>query len=200
MTEEIAWERIDTELEYTCPGFGVRRDDARLPDGEAVSYHYVDEPPAVVIVPFTPAGELVLIEEWRQAVGRVNRGVPAGTMEPVADGPPAWERGEDVEFESVERAARRELAEETGYEAGDVRDLVTVEPANGVTNAVHHYVIARDCRPTAERNLDDDESIRVAPTDYEEVVREVQDGEIRDGRAVTAVSYCELHGIDPVDS
>ena len=170
----------------------MRRDDARLPDGSAASYHYVDEPPAVVIVPFTPDEELVVIEEWRQAVGRVNRGIPAGTMEATESGPEPWER-ESVTYESVETAARRELTEETGYEAGTVEPLVTVEPANGVTNAVHHYVLAHDCRPTGDRALDDDESIRVTPVSYDAFREAVREGEIRDGRAVTAVAYYELY-------
>jgi NUDIX domain. len=193
MPDDITWERTGTELEYSCPGFGVRRDDARLPDGSAASYHYVDEPPAVVIVPFTPDGKVVVIEEWRQAIDRVNRGVPAGTIEPTDSGPEPWER-ESVTYESVETAARRELTEETGYEAGTVDSLVTIEPANGVTNAVHHYVLAHDCRPTGDRALDDDESIRVTPVPYETFREAVRAGEIRDGRAVTAVSYYELHG------
>ena len=192
MTDELAWDREQTELEYDCPGFGVRRDDATLPDGTAASYHYVDEPPAVVVLPFTPEGSVVVIEEWRQPVRRVNRGVPAGTMEPVESGPPSWERDGEVAFESIEAAARRELQEETGYEADTIEPLVTVEPVNGVSNAVHHHVVARGCEPSGGQNLDDDETIRVRLLGYDELREQVRDGTIRDGRAVTAVAQYEL--------
>ena len=76
--DTLRWETLDTEHDYTCPGFDVRRDDVELPDGTDTDYHYVDESPAVVVLPLTPDGEIVVIEEWRQAVGRVNRGLPAG--------------------------------------------------------------------------------------------------------------------------
>jgi ADP-ribose pyrophosphatase len=176
--DPLAWETAGSTVDYRCPGFGVRADRVVLPDGTATRYHYVDEPPAVVVLPFTPAGDVVLIEEWRQAVGRVNRGLPAGTVE-----------AGDADLAA---AARRELAEETGYEPSGIERLTTVEPANGVANSVHHHFVARGCEPTAERNLDGDESIRVAVTDYDDALSAAVDGDLRDGRAVTALTYYEL--------
>jgi len=76
--DDLAWETLDTDIDYRCPGFDVRRDEVRFPDGETDGYHYVDEAPAVVVLPLTPDGDVVVIDEWRQAVGRVNRGLPAG--------------------------------------------------------------------------------------------------------------------------
>jgi ADP-ribose pyrophosphatase len=186
--DSLAWENRDTEIEYTCPGFGVRRDDVTLPDGTETDYHYVDEPPAVVILPFTEDGDVVVIEEWRQAVGRVNRGIPAGTME-RADGADldAWLASERPEFESVERAARRELTEETGYEADEIEPLVSVEPSNGIANSLHNHVVAHGCTPTAAQDLDHDESIRVTTEPFETLHEAVLAGEITDGRTVIAV-------------
>ncbi|SFG58517.1 ADP-ribose pyrophosphatase [Halopelagius inordinatus] len=177
-TDELAWETADSAVDYSCPGFDVRRDDVVLPDGTESEFHYVEEPPAVVVLPFTPDGDVVVIEEWRQAVGRVSRGLPAGTVEP-----------DDADL-SV--AARRELAEETGYEAGEVSHLCTVEPANGLLNSVHHFFVARDCEPTAEQELDFNESIRVTVEDYDDVLAAAVDGRLRDGRAVVGLTRYEL--------
>jgi ADP-ribose pyrophosphatase len=177
-SDDLRWETTGSAVDYTCPGFDVRRDEVTLPDGTGTDYHYVDEPPAVVVLPFTPEGDVVVVDEWRQAVGRVNRGLPAGSME----------EGDD----DVVAAARRELAEETGYEADAVASLCSVEPANGVANSVHHHVVARGCRPTAEQNLDFNESIRVATADYDDLLAAALDGDLRDGRAVLALSQYEL--------
>ena len=65
-----------------------------------------------------------------------------------------------------EAAARRELAEETGYEGGAVEHLTTVEPANGFADSLFHYFVARDCEQTAGQDLDDNETIRVATTSW----------------------------------
>ncbi|GAB7012007.1 NUDIX hydrolase [Halolamina salina] len=180
MTEDdLAWETLDTEIDYRCPGFAVRRDDVELPDGTETEYHHVEEVESVVVLPFLPGGdEVVLIEEWRQAVGRVNRGLPAGGVEPEED--------------DLEAAARRELREETGYTADSIEHLCTTEPVNGIANSLHHTFVARGCEPAAEQELDDDESIRTLTTDYDDLVAAVRDGEIRDGRAALAVSRYEL--------
>ncbi len=177
MADPLEWETVDEEIAYSCPGFDVIHETVRLPDGTETDFDYVSEPHAVVIVPFTTEGEVVLIEEWRHAVKRTNRGFPAGSVEP----------GEDREA-----AARRELTEETGYEAGETEFLTSVEPANGLLNSVHHLFVAHGCEPTDEQDLDFNESIRVETADWPDLRDGVATGEIRDGRTVTGVLYYAL--------
>ena len=178
MTDDpLNWETLATGIDYTCPGFDVRRDDVRLPDGTDAEYHYVDESPAVVILPLTPDGDIVVIEEWRQAVDRVNRGLPAGSME-----------GD----EEATAAAHRELREETGYEADRIEHLLTAEPSNGIANSVHHHLVAYDCEPTAEQELDDNESIRVDTVDYDDHLNSVVGDELHDGRSALTLLQYEL--------
>ena len=178
MTDDpLRWETLDTKIDYECPGFEVRRDDVRLPDSTETDYHYVDESPAVVILPLTPDGDVVVIEEWRQAVDRINRGLPAGSME--AD-------------EDHLVAARRELREETGYEASRMEHLLTAEPSNGIANSVHHHIVAYGCEPTAEQELDDNESIRVDVVDYDNYLDRVVDDELDDGRSALTLLQYEL--------
>jgi ADP-ribose pyrophosphatase len=152
----LAWETLDSRIDYTCPGFDVRADRVRYPDGTEGEFHLVTEPESVVVLPFTGDGgpddedDVVVIEEWRQAVGRVNRGLPAGSREP----------GDD----DLAETTRRELTEETGYVADSVEPLVSTEPMNGNADVVHHYYVARGCSPDGEQDLDHNESIRVETT------------------------------------
>jgi ADP-ribose pyrophosphatase len=170
---DLAWLTLDSAIDYACPGFDVVRDDVRLPDGTETEFHYVTEPPSVVILPFTEDGDVVVIHEWRHAVGRVNYGLPAGGLE-----------GED---EDVRSAARRELAEETGYEANSVERLATFEPANGLFDSTYHYVVAHGCVPNGEQRLDHNESIAVGTTKFDELKQQAASGEFRDGRSALAV-------------
>lgn len=178
MTDDsLRWATKATEIDYSSPAFDIRRDAVELPDGTVTDYHYVDESPAVVILPLTPDGDVVVIEEWRQAVDKVNRGLPAGSVEAAED---------------IFVAARRELREETGYEAGSLEHLLTVEPSNGNSNSVHHHFVAHDCEPAGVQDLDDNESIRVDVTDYDEYLTSVIDDELDDGRAALTVTHYEL--------
>lgn len=183
MSDELRWETEQTTTDYACPGFAVRRDDVRLPDGTATEFHAVVDDPSVVILPFTEDGQVVVIDEWRQAVGRVNRGLPAGGVEP-----------EDPDRAT---AAHRELTEETGYVADAVEHLVTVEPANGVANFVFSYYVAWGCRPDGQSNLDHNESISVRTTSWEALRDRALAGDLRDGRSLLGIQHAQLTGVVP---
>lgn len=177
-TDPLAWETQRREVAYECPGFDIVHETVELPDGTETDFDYLVDDPAVVLLAFTPDGDVVLVEEWRQAVGRVNRALPAGGVE-----------DRDADFAA---AACRELAEETGYEADSVEKFGEFEPSNGVTDAVHHYYVARGCRPTGDQDLDADESIRVTTAAYDDLLAAVRGGELRDGRTALGVLLYEL--------
>jgi ADP-ribose pyrophosphatase len=171
------WETLDSDLAYSCEGFDIVNQTVRLPDGEETAFDYLSEGASVVVLPFTEYGKVVVIDEWRQAVERLNRGFPAGGVEP----------GEDHDA-----AARRELREETGYAAGKLSHMTSIEPANGFSDAVFHYYIARECTRTARQDLDSDESISVDTTTLDDLVTSVRDGKLRDGRTAFGVVYYAL--------
>ncbi|SFR90321.1 ADP-ribose pyrophosphatase [Halomicrobium zhouii] len=176
--DDLAWETLDASTAYSCDGFDVVNQSVRLPDGTESEFDYLSESEAVVVLPFTPDGDVVVIDEWRQAVDRVNRGLPAGSIEPEDDDPVA--------------AAHRELVEETGHEASVVDHLTSVEPANGFADSYFHYFVAHGCEPTAEQRLDHNESIRVETTTFDELVEDVRTGDLQDGRSAFAVLHYAL--------
>jgi ADP-ribose pyrophosphatase len=189
-SDALSWETLGGRTAYACEGFDVRNEDVRLPDGTETEYDYLSEPPSVVILPFlgdpgadgtlSADAEVVVIEEWRHAVRRVNRGLPAGGLE--------------SDDEDLAAAAHRELAEETGYRADRVEPLVSLEPANGIADALLHYFVAYGCTPDGEQELDYNESIRVETTTLGDLRAEVADRENPDGRTAMGVLYHQLHG------
>lgn len=174
---DLSWETLDSDVAYTCDGFDIVNERVRLPDGTKTEFDYLSEEESVVILPFTPEGDVVLIEEWRQAVKRRNRGLPAGGLE-----------GEETPDEAV----HRELREETGHESTDIEHLTAVEPANGFSDAVFHYYAAYDCEPAGSQDLDADESIEVTASSFAEVLDAVREGELQDGRSAYGILHYAL--------
>lgn len=172
-SSSLKWETTATDVAYTCPGFEVIEDSVRLPDNTETTFHYVSEPPSVVILPFTTEDEIVAINEWRQPVNRVNFGLPAGGME-----------SSDSDYIET---AHRELTEETGYEAAAVELLGTFEPSNGIFDSTFHYVVATGCEPTGMRKLDHNESIQVTKTTFQTLLQKVLTGEVQDGRSALGI-------------
>jgi ADP-ribose pyrophosphatase len=172
-----AWETLSSQTAYSCAGFDIVNERVELPGGERAEFDYLAEGESVVILPFTPDGDVVVIDEWRHAVKRDNRGLPAGSVETD---------------EQPSAAVARELREETGYEAGKIEHLCSLEPANGFADAYFHYFVAHDCTPAGEQSLDADETIDVTTTAFDELLDVIRDDEFEDGRAATGVLYYAL--------
>lgn len=174
----LRWETISSNITYDCPGFVIRQDRVELPNGTTTTFDYLEDNPSVVIIPFTTDNNVVVINEWRHAVNRVSYGFPAGGAEPTD--------------RNITNTAHRELTEETGYTTDDLTHLITVEPANGISNATHHYFLAYNCHQTTEPNHDHNESIQVTTTTLSELTSQIKTGQIKDGRTVLGVLYYTL--------
>lgn len=106
---------------------------------------------AVVIVPITAGGELIMVRQHRIPIGRPSIEFPAGL---VGDEP-------DFHGEPCVTAARRELLEETGYAAGRIEELGTYPTSPGLTSEQITYVAATDLKREGEGGGDEHEQIEV---------------------------------------
>ena len=90
----------------------------KLPNGVSVEIELIKHPGAVLIVPFLSKDKIILIRQFRTVIGSYLWELPAGTLK----------KGEIMAF-----CAKRELIEETGYEAGTFRRIGFIYPAPGYT-------------------------------------------------------------------
>ena len=103
----------------------------------------------VCMIAVTPARELVLVQQYRPALGRDCLELPAGLV------------GDEDQAEALETAARRELLEETGFEAGRWRYLFDAVSSAGMTDEAPAFFLAGDLRRVAPGGGDDSENITV---------------------------------------
>jgi ADP-ribose pyrophosphatase len=121
----------------------VHDDTVETVDGNLAGREIVEHPGAVAIVAIDGDGRIVLVRQWRHAVGRALWEIPAGTLIPG---------------EEPGAAARRELAEETGYRAAVWERLGTGPVAPGYSGEVLHLFLARQLTP-GETHTDADEHV-----------------------------------------
>lgn len=105
----------------------------------------------VVVVAVTPGGRLLLVEQRREPVGARVVELPAGLV--GDDGSPAGE--------PLEEAARRELLEETGWDAARMERLAAGPPSAGVSSEVVTFFRARGLAKTGPGGGVDGEEIAV---------------------------------------
>ncbi len=113
----------------------------------------------VGIVPVTDDGKLILIEQYRPPVDSRVIELPAGL---VGDIPGQAD-------EAFETAARRELIEETGYQAGRMRRLFSGPISAGISNEQITFFLATDLKKIAPGGGDDSEEITVHEVPLDEI-------------------------------
>jgi ADP-ribose pyrophosphatase len=151
----------------------VRRDTVRLENGRLTTREIVEHPGAVGILPVTDTGRIVLVSQYRYAIGRALLEIPAGTREPG---------------EPEEATALRELHEETGYLAGRLDELMRFYTSPGWAN--EEIILFRASALVRSSPVPGPDEIldvaEVAPRDIPGLMR---DGSIADAKTIAALMF-----------
>ncbi len=145
--------------------------------GAERDFTVLDTPDWVNVVALTPADEVVLIRQYRHGADRVHVEIPGGMVDP------GEEHG---------AAARRELAEETGYTAPVWRHVGTVEPNPAIHGNRLFTWLALDATPTEACSMDPGEVITTFTVPLDEATRMLRDGRIDHALVVAAFAHLAL--------
>ena len=152
--------------------FDIKVDDIELPDGRDAEREILIHPGGVVILPITSDGEVILVRQYRYAVGRTLLELPAGKLE----------KGEDPK-----EAAVRELREETGNIANTIKEFGNIIPIAGYSSEIMHGYLCDDMTDAGIQDLDEDEFVEIVKMPLEEVAEKIVSGEIQDGKTVAFI-------------
>ncbi|OFW02416.1 MAG: hypothetical protein A3I61_13190 [Acidobacteria bacterium RIFCSPLOWO2_02_FULL_68_18] len=162
--------------------FSVTVESISMPRGGRLEAEIIRHPGSVVLVPVTDRGEIVLVRQYRPAIGRSAWELPAGSLK---------------HGEAPDRAAVRECHEETGLIPAAVAPLGAFFPTPGYCDEEMHFYRATGLRlpreddPAAQQ--DEDEDIEARPFPLDAIRAMIASGDIVDLKTVAGLTLVEPH-------
>lgn len=150
----------------------LRKDTVRLPNGGTAPRELIVHVGAVCIVPVTEDGQVYVERQFRYPLGQVITEIPAGKL--------------DSNTEDILEAAKRELREETGLTADRWTEMGLYYPAAAYSDEVITMYLAQGLHRGAQE-LDADEFLDVELLPMEQLIRDIMDGKVPDGKTQAAV-------------
>ncbi len=171
------WRTIATTHLWRSRWYNLRQDSVRIHTGAEITYTFQEHPGAAFVVPVTTARRIILLRQYRYPVNEWLWEIPAG----AADG-----------AEDLEAAARRELAEEVGGTAKEMRYVDHFFAASSVSNLRIHVFLATGVhmRP-GDSHREATELIETREVDIPDALAMAREGRIKDGQSALALLLCE---------
>lgn len=181
MPDRARWKILQSEVVIDTPYLRLRRDRIETSRGDVVEDYHVRETRGFVVVFALTADEhVILVRQYKHGIAEEVLELPAGAID--ADEP-------EID------AARRELAEETGYAVGTLELVRTfiVDPTNSTGR--FSLFLGRDATPTEKQNFDPTEEIAVELVPLDCILELVRGGTIDVGSHVASI-YTVLDRLD----
>lgn len=164
-------EVVHSEVLYEGRILNFRKDEVTVAGGGTASREIVEHNGAVAMVAITKENKIVMVKQYRHAMRDVVLEIPAGKIDKQED---------------PEKAAARELKEETGYTAAKVTFLGKMYPSVAYSEEGVFLYFCTDLTP-GETNFDDDEAIDLVAYDFEEVCKMAESGQLIDSKTICGV-------------
>ena len=167
----MKFELLKSEIIYEGRAFSVHLDHFLTPSGKTVKYDIVEHIGSVIIVPVDENGQLYFVRQYRQAVEKELLELPAGTLE-VGE-PPA-------------EAAAREIREETGMAAKNLKEIGSFYLAPGYSTELMHVFLATGLTHDP-LDPDADEYLSVEKMSVAKAFELVENGQLQDAKSLAAL-------------
>lgn len=173
---ELKEEMVSQKTVYEGHIVNVRMDKARLLDGRIADREVVSHPGAVAVFAMDEADNVILVRQFRYAMGEVVLELPAGKLEP----------GEDPADSGL-----RELEEETGLVPKIYEPMGCIYSSPGIFEEKIHLFFARDLVQGPD-HPDDGEFVEVVRIPYAQLVDMAARGEIKDSKTLAGILKASL--------
>nr|QGT49794.1 ADP-ribose pyrophosphatase [uncultured Candidatus Melainabacteria bacterium] len=169
---------LNSEVVYNGKVVTVIKDDIEVADGHKSFREVVLHSGGVVIVAMKDSQTILLVKQYRYPLKQVNLELPAGKLE-VGENP--------------DDACKRELEEETGYQAKVWKSLGYINTTPGICTEKLYLYLAQDLEYIGE-HPDEGEILKCCEYKLSEVFEMINNGEINDAKTICALfrAFCKL--------
>ncbi len=175
MSADFTEKKVTSRAAYRGRMLKVNEDEVRLPDGSLASREYVLHPGAAIILPLFDDGAVLIERQFRYPVGQHFYELPAGKLEPD---------------EAPIETAKRELLEETGYLAGEWRELGRLHPCIGYSDERIDFFLARKLEFKGAQP-EEGEFLETLRVPLAEAVEWIRRGRITDTKTILGLFWAE---------
>jgi ADP-ribose pyrophosphatase len=168
--------KIRTIASLSTRSFSAYLDEVLLQNNQMGQRMRIDHPEASAIIPFVSDKEILMVRQYRYALGKETLEIPAGKLDPG---------------ESPEQCIRRELVEETGHEAGRIEWVCTYAPALGYSNELIHIYSGYELRKT-QALIDEREIAAVERIPLDKLKSMIKERLILDGKTLLGLSLMRI--------
>jgi len=174
--KDMSWKTLASDYLFNDLWFTVRRDKCITPENKIVDPYYVYEFPTwVTVVAVTEENKIVMVRQYRHAIGETIMEIPGGCVDDT-----------DV---SLQAAAEREVLEETGYVFDHYEYLGKISANPSTNNNIMHMYLATNGKKVKEQELDHNEEIEVYLYSIDEVKQMLKENTILQAMHVTCLFY-----------
>jgi 8-oxo-dGTP pyrophosphatase MutT (NUDIX family) len=176
MAKNLEWKTISSEYLFKDKWFTVRKDICETPGGKIVDPYYVYEFPTWVgALPVTEDGKIVMVKQYRHALGQTCLEIPGGCVDDTDN--------------SLKDAVAREIMEETGYKFSSYEYLGKISSNPSTNNNLLHMFLARGGKKVAEQKLDGNEEIEIVLMTIDELKKLVRENGIIQSMHLACIFY-----------
>lgn len=163
--------RLKRELRAKGTVINLYKDTVEV-NGNIAEWDYIHHDGAAAVVAVDADGKFLMVRQYRNALDRFTLELPAGKL--------------DDPKEPTLECAKRELEEETGYRAGKMEYLLTVNTTVAFCNEKIDLYLATDLTKT-EQHLDPDEEINVERWNIEDLKQMIYEGKMTDAKTIAGI-------------
>jgi len=171
----MRYKHIKKDKVFENKHFVIYEEDLILPNGNEVRWTFLKNYIAVGVIAFTPEKKLLLIKQYRPALKEEIIEIPAGLVDPG---------------ENIEKAAMRELEEETGYKAGKITKICEYFRSPGISSSKMYIYYAENLVKT-KQNLDENEFLEVLEIEIDEIDEILKTP--LDGKTLYSLNYIKFN-------